>query len=215
MKVAGGQAEDGIVIGNTFDKYGSRNPIVRWMMRNFDASLQSFVHLANPKSIHEVGCGEGFWVMHWADQGYVVKGTDFSAQVINMAQQNAELRGLGNKLFEVRSIYEVDPRLDAADLVVCCEVLEHVDDPERALKALQRIVARELIISVPREPLWRVLNLARGKYLTALGNTPGHINHWSSSDIIRLVSCFLTWFQLLAQLRGRCCAAVQSVKVVN
>jgi len=34
-------------------------------------------------------------------------------------------------------------------------------------------------VSVPREPLWRVLNLCRLRYLGAAGNTPGHLNHWS------------------------------------
>jgi hypothetical protein len=32
---------------------------------------------------------------------------------------------------------------------------------------------------VPNEPLWRVLNFSRGKYLADWGNTPGHLNHWS------------------------------------
>jgi hypothetical protein len=42
-------------------------------------------------------------------------------------------------------------------------------------------------VSVPREPLWRVLNLARGAYWTQLGNTPGHLNHWSRSAFVRLL----------------------------
>ena len=39
--------------------------------------------------------------------------------------------------------------------------------------------ARALLVSVPREPLWRGLNMARGAYMRDLGNTPGHVNHWS------------------------------------
>jgi SAM-dependent methyltransferase len=188
MKVAGGQAEDGIVIGNTFDKYGSTNPLVKWMMAGFDGALSRFVEAADPTTIHEVGCGEGYWVMNWAARGKAVKGTDFSVQVIDMARKNAAQRGLDPDLFEVRSIYDVEPGRDSADLVVCCEVMEHVDDPERAFQALTRIVGKDLIISVPREPLWRALNMARGKYLSDLGNTPGHINHWSSAGIRRLAS---------------------------
>jgi hypothetical protein len=30
---------------------------------------------------------------------------------------------------------------------------------------------------VPREPIWRIGNMARGRYLGDLGNTPGHIQH--------------------------------------
>lgn len=187
MRVAGGQAEDGIVIGNTFDKYGSRNPIVQRMMKGFDDTLAGFVRAANPGTIHEVGCGEGYWVMRWASEGIDVKGSDFSAQVIDMAAQNAATRGLAHVNFEVRSIYDLEEDRDSADLVVCCEVLEHVEDPERALAAIQRVARRDVIISVPREPLWRVLNMARAKYIGSLGNTPGHVNHWSSRGIAELV----------------------------
>jgi hypothetical protein len=41
---------------------------------------------------------------------------------------------------------------------------------------------------VPREPLWRGLNLARGAYVQSLGNTPGHVNHWSRRGFVRLLA---------------------------
>jgi 2-polyprenyl-3-methyl-5-hydroxy-6-metoxy-1,4-benzoquinol methylase len=77
---------------------------------------------------------------------------------------------------------------DSAELIVCCEVLEHIEDPEAGLKALQKVTMQSLILSVPKEPLWRILNLARGKYITSWGNTPGHIQHWSKREFIQLVS---------------------------
>jgi len=58
-------------------------------------------------------------------------------------------------------------------------VLEHLDRPSEALKELARVTRRWAIISVPNEPLWRVMNFARGTYLKEWGNTPGHINHWT------------------------------------
>ena len=186
ITIAGGQVEDGVVIGNTFDKYGSKNPVVRRLMAGFDNALSGFVEAADPSTIHEVGCGEGHWVMQWAAAGRTVRGTDFSGQVIEMARRNAAERGLDPGLFGVRSIHDVEPGRDSADLVVCCEVMEHVDDPERAFAALTRIVDRELIVSVPREPLWRALNMARGRYLADFGNTAGHVNHWSATGIRRL-----------------------------
>ena len=88
MQVAGGASQNGIVIGNTFDKYGSTNPIVRWMMAGFNQALSRFVQDANPISIHEVGCGEGYWVTQWAAQGYDVRGSDFSSDVIAIAKPN-------------------------------------------------------------------------------------------------------------------------------
>lgn len=188
MKTSCGLTEDGIVVGNAFDKYGSRNPIVRRVMQGFDNALSDLVAKAAPVSIHEIGCGEGFWVIQWKRQGMTVRGSDFSCQVIEVARLNAKDQGISEQLFEVRSIYDLDPDRDVADLIVCCEVLEHLEDPEEGLRALQRVVGKHLIISVPREPLWCALNLARGKYIADFGNTPGHIQHWSKSDFVHLVS---------------------------
>jgi 2-polyprenyl-3-methyl-5-hydroxy-6-metoxy-1,4-benzoquinol methylase len=194
LRIAGGATESGIVIGNTYDKYSSRNPIVKRLTRRFEATLSHLVAIAAPAAVHEIGCGEGYWVLRWNEQGIVARGSDFSTRVIEMARDNASERGLSTTLFDVRSIYDLEPSSDSADLVVCCEVLEHLEDPEAGLQALQRVVGRYLIVSVPREPLWRTLNLARGKYITDLGNTPGHIQHWSKAGFVRLVS---TYFEVV------------------
>lgn len=196
--VAGGKTEDDVVIGNTYDKYGSKNPIVVWMMNGFTQALQSFVDAAHPKSIHEVGCGEGYWSSQWAEMGLDVQASDFSEQVIEIAKENARSRGVSTDIFEARSVYDLVPGRDSADLIVCCEVLEHVEDPKKALEVLQSIATKDIILSVPREPIWRILNCVRGKYVSDFGNTPGHINHWSSGGFIRLV---LQYFDIVSVAR--------------
>lgn len=208
MKIAGGTKDNGIVVGNSYDKYGSRNPIVKWIMEGFESALSELVGKAAPTAIHEVGCGEGYWVLRWAEQGITARGCDFSEHVIELARENAAARGLSPALFEARSIYDLEAGRDSADLVVCCEVLEHLEHPEAALKALQRVAVRHLIVSVPKEPLWCALNLARGKYMADWGNTPGHIQHWSKHSLIRMVSKYfevvevknpLPWTMLLCK----------------
>lgn len=200
MKVAGGQAEGGIVIGNTYDKYGTKNPIARKLVAGFDDALNHLVKKIAPKTIHEVGCGEGYWVLRWLNEGYDARGTDFSTQVIDMAKTNAKAHGVAPQRFSVRSIYDVAPEQDTADLIVCCEVMEHLEEPERALKALNSIARADVLISVPREPLWRVLNVARGKYISDFGNTPGHLQHWSRRSIVSLVGRYFDVVEILAPL---------------
>ena len=75
----------------------------------------------------------------------------------------------------------------AFDLVMAIEVLEHVHDPVAALAEFVRVSRGRLVLSVPREPIWRVANMARGKYLADLGNTPGHVQHWSRRTFVELV----------------------------
>ncbi|MFU2316330.1 class I SAM-dependent methyltransferase [Rahnella sp. PCH160] len=187
IKIAAGKTENGIVVGNSFDKYASKNPVVRWMMNGFESSLSGLVAKASPKTIHEIGCGEGYWVIRWKLQGIEARGCDFSSKVIDMAIENANHSKISPDVFKTRSIYDLSQDTDSADLIVCCEVLEHLEDPEAGLKALQKVASNYVILSVPREPLWRALNLARGKYIRDLGNTPGHLQHWSKRSFISLV----------------------------
>ena len=56
------------------------------------------------------------------------------------------------------------------------------------LREIARVSRRHVILSVPNEPLWRVLNMPRGAYLPDLGNTPGHLQHWSRRAFVRFVS---------------------------
>ncbi len=76
---------------------------------------------------------------------------------------------------------------DSVDLVIGLEVLEHVPDTDRALAEIARVCSGTAVLSVPREPIWRLGNLARGRYIRHLGNTPGHINHWSARAFEQLL----------------------------
>ena len=188
MKISGGLSEEGIVIGNAFDKYHSGNPVVRRIMQGFETALLKLVDDANPSSIHEVGCGEGYWVLRWIESGLNVRGSDFSPKVIELAEKNAAEFKLPSGLFKKKSIYDLQSDVDSADLIVCCEVLEHLEQPETALRVLQKITQKHVIFSVPREPVWRLANMFRGKYWSDFGNTPGHIQHWSQRAFIKLIS---------------------------
>lgn len=188
MKVSEGLKENGIVVGNTYDKYNSKNIIVRRLMSGFDNALCGFVESVAPHSIHEIGCGEGYWVIQWNRKGIKARGSDFSDTVIGIARENASTQGVSPDLFAQKSIYDVVPECDNADLIVCCEVLEHLEHPGKALEALKEVSKGHLIFSVPREPIWCMLNLARGKYISRFGNTPGHIQHWSTKRFVSLIN---------------------------
>lgn len=73
------------------------------------------------------------------------------------------------------------------DLIFLLEVMEHLQSPNDALAELKRVGKKYVIIGVPREPIWRILNMLRLKYWSSLGNTPGHIQHWSKTSLLKFL----------------------------
>lgn len=172
--------------GNVYDKYGTSNPVARRLMAEFTRELDELVGVTGATEAHEVGCGEGELSIRLARRGLRVRATDAFGQVLEEARRRASAAGV-EIAFEATPVEELGPEGHAAELVLCCEVLEHLEDPERALEVLARLARPWLIASVPREPLWRALNLARLSYVSELGNTPGHLNHWSKRGFVRFL----------------------------
>jgi 2-polyprenyl-3-methyl-5-hydroxy-6-metoxy-1,4-benzoquinol methylase len=193
-------SEDGIVTGNTYDKYGSSNPAVRRMMAGFERSLDELLALAAPSSLLDVGCGEGVLVHKWAERLGArtrVVGVDLEEDSIQAGWAERQAPNLEYRTMAVGRASGPSPtdrveNLPFAenefDLASAIEVLEHVPDPEHTVAEMARCAERHLLVSVPREPLWRMLNMARGAYWTQLGNTPGHLNHWSRRSFVSLLS---------------------------
>jgi SAM-dependent methyltransferase len=180
-------SRDGIVTGNTYDKYGSTNPLVRRMMAGFERSLDELLARADPGSLLDVGCGEGVLAERWARrlQGRRVVGIDLEEESI---QAGWEQHGAPNLEYRVMRAENLPFAADEFALASAIEVLEHVPDPEHTLAEMARCAERHLLVSVPREPLWRALNMARGAYWRDLGNTPGHLNHWSRRSFTALLA---------------------------
>ena len=201
--------EEGIVAGNVYDKYGTKNPIARYLMKGFIGSVEELISITGSLDIHEVGCGEGHLSAILAKENIKVRASDFSQLVIAKAQDIAKSAG-ADVDFKVASIYDLNPANDSAQLVVCCEVLEHLESPQRALKLLAQLARPYLLVSVPREPIWRILNILRGKYLLNLGNTAGHIQHWSQKSFLSMLEKYfdivkvhtpLPWTMVLCRTR--------------
>jgi SAM-dependent methyltransferase len=206
----GGTTATPVPTGNTYDKYGSSNPVVKRLMAGFQGALDELWATAAPESALDVGCGEGVLTVEWAERlrGGRVVGIDLDdpklrAEWAARARPNLEFRAE-----EATSLSFAD---DEFDLAAAMEVLEHVPEPGRTVAEMARVARRWLLVSVPREPLWRGLNMARGAYLRDLGNTPGHVNHWSKRAFVSLLSRYGTveearspvpWTMALVRLDG-------------
>ena len=175
-------------IGNIYDKYASTNPVEQRMMRGFMSALDSMLDGASavgaPKRILEIGVGEGEVMQRLRERYPDVAVTGVDLPDAALVAQWSE-RGLSCLFGDAIALPFPD---DAFDLVLAIEVLEHVPNPERALAELARVCSGALIASVPLEPVWRAGNMVRRRYLRQLGNTPGHVNHWSRWGFRRFIA---------------------------
>ncbi|MFL5780818.1 MAG: class I SAM-dependent methyltransferase [Thermoleophilaceae bacterium] len=171
-------AATAVPTGNTYDKYGSTNPVVKRLMRGFHDSLDELWGIAAPESVLDVGCGEGVLTCEWAERldGGRIVGIDLDDAKLRAEWERRARPNLEFRVEDATSLPFEEREFDTATAI---EVLEHVPEPEVTLAEMARVARRHLLVSVPREPLWRMLNMARGAYLRDLGNTPGHLNHWS------------------------------------
>jgi 2-polyprenyl-3-methyl-5-hydroxy-6-metoxy-1,4-benzoquinol methylase len=177
-----------IPTGNTFDKYGSTNPVVKRLMAGFESTLEQLFSQANPSSILDIGCGEAILTEQWATRlgdrrvvGVDLDDPKLAAHWKHRMRPNLELKTLD----VTRGLPYGDGEFD---LVCATEVLEHVPGPEQVVAEMARVASGHLLVSVPHEPLWRALNLARGAYVKDLGNTTGHINHWTKRGFVSMLA---------------------------
>jgi 2-polyprenyl-3-methyl-5-hydroxy-6-metoxy-1,4-benzoquinol methylase len=179
-------SDDGIVTGNTYDKYGSSNPLVRRMMSGFERTLDDLLAASSPQTLLDVGCGEGVLVHKWAQRlpAARVVGIDLEEDSIQAGWRERQAPNLEYRVMKAENLPFADGEFELASAI---EVLEHVPDPEHTVAEMARCASGHLLVSVPREPMWRMLNMARGAYLSDLGNTPGHLNHWSKRSFVRML----------------------------
>jgi ubiquinone/menaquinone biosynthesis C-methylase UbiE len=173
--------------GNLYDKYGTRNPLARLLVARFLAAVGAAVGEAGARSVLDVGCGEGVVTERIAARLPHAHVVGLDVDDPRLRSHWAE-RANENLSFRAGTAYGL-PYADASfELVTALEVLEHLERPREALDELARVASRALVLSVPREPVWRLANLLSGRYVRALGNTPGHVNHWSRGGFARFAT---------------------------
>ena len=198
------KASYGIITGNYFAKYSSEKVIYKYMVDKFVACAQSMLKASAPRRILEVGCGPGDLALRLvgpqagmrdgdATELLEYTGTDLSETEVIAARERCPGRS-----FQTASVYNLPFDDLAFDLVIACEVFEHLERPVAALMEVKRVCRNHLLLSVPWEPVWRIANMCRLQYLKSLGNTPGHIQHFSRTGIRRLVA---SRFQILQECR--------------
>jgi 2-polyprenyl-3-methyl-5-hydroxy-6-metoxy-1,4-benzoquinol methylase len=170
---------------SNFQKYQTRNPVMRWVIDRFLREVsRSVVELA-PRRVVDLGCGEGVVAgmlrESLPEMDYV--GIDVSEEAVNAARTfHPTLE------FRVGSVFDPPAELGSADVTLCLEVIEHLEDPEGAMTRIMEWTRGHALISVPWEPWFRLGNLVRGRHIHDLGNHPEHIQQFTPRSFSRLLA---------------------------
>jgi SAM-dependent methyltransferase len=127
------------------DAYGSVKRVL--VFRGWMAELRAT--RGRPLSVLDFGCGTGRGVsVPLAEAGDVVHGVDTHREAIARARA---AHAAPNLTFSDESAEDLRRRGARFDVIVCSEVLEHLDDPGRCLRDLRALVAEDgrLLVTVP------------------------------------------------------------------
>ena len=192
-----------------WQKYTRARGPQRLLIGRFLATVRGIVEQAGVSSIIDAGCAEGFVAAFLQDAlpDLTCTGCDIDAQAL---RRGAKIHPAFPS--QQADILHLPYRSRSADLVLCLEVLEHLEAPAEALAELRRVTRRYCLLSVPHEPLFRLTNLARGKSLSRWGDDPEHRQHWTRAGFVRLLQQAnlevrvlrspFPWLVALAEARG-------------
>lgn len=163
-----------------YQKYNNNNPLMRIVISNFLKKIKDLIDMIKFDNMLDIGCGEGF-VLHYL-RSKNATGVDISRTALKVAKSLNP-----NYKFIEASIYDLPFKNDNFDIIIVLEVLEHLEDPQKAIDKIKRFSKRYFVFSVPNEPWFRIMNILRGKNISRYGNDIDHVQNWNSTKFIRLI----------------------------
>lgn len=167
-----------------FEKHSSKNPLQQMLLNNYYKEFFRMLMGKKIDSVLDAGAGEGITLRKIKDKeiGKKHEGIEYMDEAIEIGKKvNPDIT------IKKGNIYDLPYKDETFDLVICTEVLEHLDEPKKALQELRRVSKKYLILSVPNEPWFTFQRIARGKNLLKLGAHPEHVQHWTSVQFTKFV----------------------------
>lgn len=160
--------------------YSSGPSFLKWVHDSRFNALKSLMGDVTNKSVLDAGCGEGYFFSQiQAKEKY---GIDLSEErlkktVISFPSSNVLCSDLKKLPFEDEKF----------DVIVCSEVLEHVDGYEDVILEFKRCIkpSGKLILSFPNE---RMVGLGRLLIMRFPAHELDHVNWLTISDMTKILS---------------------------
>jgi SAM-dependent methyltransferase len=110
----------------------------------------------------DVGCGDGFFLQQLAQKGFTCTGIDLSAQAVALCRERVEPLGARVQCIPIEEL-----QATPFDIVVCGEVLEHIEQDDVFLREIHAHLkpSGTLVLSVPLDMrLWNQADVAAGHF---------------------------------------------------
>jgi SAM-dependent methyltransferase len=122
--------------------------------------------------IVDIGCGTGEIMASIAEHGLEVTGIDVQVECASKSKSHGKVI-----VADLMTLDSTFPE-GSFDLVICSHVLEHMQNPKKAVEILQRITSRWIIVVVPN--LTRLANfmLRKPRYINE-----DHLQGWNSHHL--------------------------------
>ncbi|MDI6887176.1 MAG: class I SAM-dependent methyltransferase [Candidatus Thermoplasmatota archaeon] len=150
---------------------------------NAAAILELVPRYLKINSILEIGCGHGMLLANICKSLNIKSkiGIDVSKAILAVAKKE-----LPEGEFLLAHDEELPFKEGSIDLAVFCDVLEHFDNPEKALVEAKR-VSKYIAVKVPLERCIKTSYLEfSGKKTFGLSHHSGHLHCWGRKEILKI-----------------------------
>jgi SAM-dependent methyltransferase len=137
------------------------------------------------RNVVDLGCGDGQWSMELIRR-YDLQLTGIDYNLLRMQRYRSNVPGADA---QCGSCIEIPVAPHAADLVMFHQVLEHIPQPERALREVHRILKPGgwLLLSVPNEGTWLKQHVQYRWFEPKALASSDHVNFFTAASLHELL----------------------------